>query len=141
DPEEESTTSSIIPADTKSKNKEKGIMVEEPKPLKKKKQVEMDEDKKLRRIQLCKISSHEEKSSDKSSSSKEYDSVFEESKRRKLNEEVEDLKRHLEIVPDEDDDVYTEATPRARKVPVVDYEIINLNNKHYYKIIRANGTH
>nr|GEV39561.1 hypothetical protein [Tanacetum cinerariifolium] len=28
-------------------------------------------------------------------------------KRRKLNEEVEDLKRHLEIVPDEDDDVYT----------------------------------
>nr|GEW26647.1 hypothetical protein [Tanacetum cinerariifolium] len=36
-------------------------------------------------------------------------------KRRKLNEEVDDLKRHLEIVPDEDDDVYTEATPLARK--------------------------
>nr|GEV10422.1 putative reverse transcriptase domain-containing protein [Tanacetum cinerariifolium] len=36
--------------------------------------------------------------------------------RRKLNEEVEDLKRHLEIVPDEDDDVYTEANPLARKV-------------------------
>nr|GFA84170.1 hypothetical protein [Tanacetum cinerariifolium] len=29
--------------------------------------------------------------------------------------EVEDLKRNLEIVPDEDDDVYTEATPLARK--------------------------
>nr|GFD47943.1 hypothetical protein [Tanacetum cinerariifolium] len=38
-------------------------------------------------------------------------------------------------------DVYTEATPLARKVPVVDYEIINLNNKPYYKIIRADGTH
>nr|GFB60740.1 hypothetical protein [Tanacetum cinerariifolium] len=62
-------------------------------------------------------------------------------KRRKLNEEVEDLKRHLEIVPDEDDDVYTEATPLARKVPVVDYEIIHLNNKPHYKIIRADGTH
>nr|GEX99201.1 hypothetical protein [Tanacetum cinerariifolium] len=64
-------------------------------------------------------------------------------KRRKLNEEVEDLKRHLEIVPDEDDDddVYTEATPLARKVPVVDYKIIELNNKPYYKIIRADGTH
>nr|GEX32655.1 RNA-directed DNA polymerase, eukaryota, reverse transcriptase zinc-binding domain protein [Tanacetum cinerariifolium] len=37
-------------------------------------------------------------------------------KRRKLNEEVEDLKRHLEIVPDEDDDVYTEAIPLARKI-------------------------
>nr|GEU58975.1 ribonuclease H-like domain-containing protein [Tanacetum cinerariifolium] len=36
-------------------------------------------------------------------------------KRRKLNEEVEDFKRHLEIMPDEDDDVYTEATPLARK--------------------------
>nr|GEZ54506.1 uncharacterized mitochondrial protein AtMg00810-like [Tanacetum cinerariifolium] len=36
-------------------------------------------------------------------------------KRRKLNEEVKDLKHHLDIVPDEDDDVYTEATPLARK--------------------------
>nr|GEX61088.1 hypothetical protein [Tanacetum cinerariifolium] len=44
DPEEESTTSSVIPADTKSKDKGKGIMVEEPKPLKKKQQVEMDEE-------------------------------------------------------------------------------------------------
>nr|GEV34734.1 uncharacterized mitochondrial protein AtMg00810-like [Tanacetum cinerariifolium] len=62
-------------------------------------------------------------------------------KRRKLNKEVEDLKRHLEIVPDEDDDVYTEATPLVRNVPVVDYEIIELNNKPYYKIIRADETH
>nr|GEV39799.1 hypothetical protein [Tanacetum cinerariifolium] len=37
-------------------------------------------------------------------------------KRRKLNEEVEDLKQHLEIVPDEDDYVYIEATPLARKL-------------------------
>nr|GEW46721.1 hypothetical protein [Tanacetum cinerariifolium] len=42
DPEEESTT--IIPVDTKSKDMGKGIMVEEPKPLKKKQQVEMDEE-------------------------------------------------------------------------------------------------
>nr|GEX38163.1 putative reverse transcriptase domain-containing protein [Tanacetum cinerariifolium] len=44
DPEEESTTYSVIPADTKSKDKGKGILVEEPKLLKKKKQVEMDEE-------------------------------------------------------------------------------------------------
>nr|GEW42201.1 ribonuclease H-like domain-containing protein [Tanacetum cinerariifolium] len=44
DPEEELTTSSVIPVDTKSKDKGKGIMVEEPKPLKKKQQVEMDEE-------------------------------------------------------------------------------------------------
>nr|GEW75183.1 putative ribonuclease H-like domain-containing protein [Tanacetum cinerariifolium] len=65
-------------------------------------------------------------------------------KRRKLNKEVkkvEDIKQHLEIVPDEDNDVYTEATPLARKVPVVHYQIIQLNNKPRYKIIRADGTH
>nr|GFD51216.1 hypothetical protein [Tanacetum cinerariifolium] len=32
-------------------------------------------------------------------------------KRQKLDEEVEELKRHLQIMPNEDDDVYTEATP------------------------------
>nr|GEX08422.1 hypothetical protein [Tanacetum cinerariifolium] len=65
-------------------------------------------------------------------------------KRRRLNEEAEDveeLKQHLEIVPDEDDDVYTEATLLARKVLVVDYHIIHVNNKPRYKIIRADDTH
>nr|GFA68521.1 hypothetical protein [Tanacetum cinerariifolium] len=61
------------------------------------------------------------------------------SKRQKLDEEVEELKRHRQIVPNEDDDVYTKATPLARKVPVVDYEIIEQNNKPYYKIIRADA--
>nr|GEY04617.1 retrovirus-related Pol polyprotein from transposon TNT 1-94 [Tanacetum cinerariifolium] len=42
DPKEESTT--IIPADTKSTDKGKRIMIEEPKPLKKKQQVEIDEE-------------------------------------------------------------------------------------------------
>nr|GEU84987.1 hypothetical protein [Tanacetum cinerariifolium] len=65
-------------------------------------------------------------------------------KRRRLNEEakdVEELKRHLEIMHDEDDNVYTEATLLAMKVPIVDYQIILLNNKPRYKIIRADGTH
>nr|GEZ57619.1 xylulose kinase-1 [Tanacetum cinerariifolium] len=65
-------------------------------------------------------------------------------KRRRLNEEVEDveeLKQHMEIVPDEDDDVYKEATPVARKVPVVDYQIVHFNNKPHYKIIRADETY
>nr|GEW43515.1 RNA-directed DNA polymerase, eukaryota, reverse transcriptase zinc-binding domain protein [Tanacetum cinerariifolium] len=49
-------------------------------------------------------------------------------KRRRLNEEVKDveeIKQHLEIVPDEDDDVYTEATPLARKYQpkVVHYSV------------------
>nr|GEW20988.1 hypothetical protein [Tanacetum cinerariifolium] len=219
DPEEESTTSSIILADTKSKDKDKGIMVEEPKPLKKKQQIEMDEEyaRKLHAelnkdidwdvaIDHLKLKDKEDpavqryqamkrKPETKAQAQKNmmmylknvtgfrldyfkgmsYDDIHlifeakfnlnikfllktkeqieeEESralqsinktptqkaaKRRKLNEKVEDLKRHLEIVPDEDDDVYTEAIPLARKVPVVNYEIINLNNKPYYKIIRG----
>nr|GFC72283.1 hypothetical protein [Tanacetum cinerariifolium] len=65
-------------------------------------------------------------------------------KRRRLNKEAEDVeefKQHLEIMPDEDDDVYTEATSLARKVPVVDYQIIHVNNKPRYKIICVDDTH
>nr|GFA11629.1 hypothetical protein [Tanacetum cinerariifolium] len=66
------------------------------------------------------------------------------SKRRKLNKEAQEaeaLKKQLEIVNDEDDDVFTEATPLGRKVPVVNYEIVMINNKPMYKIIRENDTH
>nr|GEY31179.1 putative ribonuclease H-like domain-containing protein [Tanacetum cinerariifolium] len=62
-------------------------------------------------------------------------------KKQKLDEEVEELKKHLQIVPNDDDDVYTEATPLALKVSVVDYAIYSENNKPFYKIIRANGSH
>nr|GEV51430.1 hypothetical protein [Tanacetum cinerariifolium] len=152
DPKEESTTSSVIPADTKSKDKGKWIMVEEPKPLKKKQQVEMDKEyaRKLHAelnkdidwdiaidhgmsyddinpIFEAKFNSNikfllKTKEQTEEEKSKALQSINETpaqkaAKRRKLNEEVEDLKRHLEIVPDEDDDVYTEATPLARKIP------------------------
>nr|GEY62413.1 hypothetical protein [Tanacetum cinerariifolium] len=214
------TTAKLI---TKSKDKGKGIMVQEPKPLKKKQQVEMDEeyarklhkelnkdidwdvaidhvkqkskeDPFVQRYQVIKKSPQTEAQARRNMimylknvvgfrldyfKGMSYDDIrpiFEANfnsnmefllkrkeqleeednraiesinetlaqkaaKRRKLNEEVEDLKRHLEIVPDEDDDVYTEATPLAKKVPVMDYKIIQLNNKPHYKIIRANRTH
>nr|GEY92134.1 ribonuclease H-like domain, reverse transcriptase, RNA-dependent DNA polymerase [Tanacetum cinerariifolium] len=53
-------------------------------------------------------------------------------KRRKLSEEAqeaEDLRKRLEVVEDEDDDVFVEATPLASKVPVVDYHIVLIDNK------------
>nr|GEY69488.1 hypothetical protein [Tanacetum cinerariifolium] len=136
DPKEESTT--IIPADTKSNDKGKEIMVEESKPMKKKQQVKMDEE-------------YARKLHEKLNKDINWDVAIEHSinetpaqkaaKRRKLNEEVKNLKIHLEIMPDEDDDVYTEATPLARKVSIVDYEIIHLNNKPHCKITQADGTH
>nr|GEU82692.1 hypothetical protein [Tanacetum cinerariifolium] len=62
-------------------------------------------------------------------------------KNQKLDEEAKELKTHLQIIPNDEDDVYTEATPLALKVPVVDYQIHTKNNKPHYKIIRADGTH
>nr|GEU74391.1 hypothetical protein [Tanacetum cinerariifolium] len=62
-------------------------------------------------------------------------------KKQKLDEEVEELKTYLEIVSNDEDNVYNKATPLALKVPVVDYQIHTKNNKPYYKIIRADGTH
>nr|GEY43671.1 reverse transcriptase domain-containing protein [Tanacetum cinerariifolium] len=112
----------------KSKDKGKGIMVEEPKPMKNKQQVELDE-------------AYARKLQEELNQDIDWEKA---TKRRRLNkeaEDVEELKQHLEIVPDEDDDVYTEATPLARKVPVVDYQIIHVNNKHRYKIIRVDNTH
>nr|GEV13479.1 reverse transcriptase domain-containing protein [Tanacetum cinerariifolium] len=62
-------------------------------------------------------------------------------KKQKVDEEVEELRKHLMIVLNEDDDVYTEETLLALKVPVVDYEIYTENNKPYYKIKRDDGSH
>nr|GFA33928.1 hypothetical protein [Tanacetum cinerariifolium] len=65
-------------------------------------------------------------------------------KRRKLSkeaQEADDLRKRLEIVQDEDDDVFIEATPLAQKVPVVDYQIVVIDNKPKYKISRADDTH
>nr|GFD21784.1 hypothetical protein [Tanacetum cinerariifolium] len=65
-------------------------------------------------------------------------------KRRKLSKEAQeakDLRKRLEIVHDEDDDVFVEATPLAQKVPVVDYQIVVIDNKPRYKTKRADDTH
>nr|GEV01018.1 hypothetical protein [Tanacetum cinerariifolium] len=61
-------------------------------------------------------------------------------KKQRIDDKTEELKTHLQIVAN-DDDVYTEATPIALKVPVVDYQIHHEHNKPYYKTIRADGTH
>nr|GEX16694.1 hypothetical protein [Tanacetum cinerariifolium] len=62
-------------------------------------------------------------------------------KKQRIDEDVEELKTHLYIVFNDDDDVYTKATPLASKVLIVDYQIHHENNKTYYKIIRADRTH
>nr|GFD61290.1 hypothetical protein [Tanacetum cinerariifolium] len=36
-------------------------------------------------------------------------------KKQKMDEDVEELRKHLHIVPNDDNDVYTEATPLSLK--------------------------
>nr|GEU42687.1 hypothetical protein [Tanacetum cinerariifolium] len=224
DPEEESSAKTSD--ETKSKDKGKGILVEEPKPMKKKQQVEMDEayarklheelnqdidwnvaiehvkqkakeDPFIQRYQVMKkrpqteaqarrnmimylkntagfkldyfkresyddirlifkakfntnmeflLKSKEQIEEEESRALESINETLAQkaAKRRRLNQEdndIEEIKQHLEIVPDEDDDIYIEATSLARKVLVVDYQIILLNNKPRYKIIKADGTH
>nr|GFA60135.1 hypothetical protein [Tanacetum cinerariifolium] len=65
-------------------------------------------------------------------------------KRRKLSEEAQeakDLRKRLEVVDDEDDDVFIKATPLARKVHVMDYQIVLIDNKPRFKIIKADETY
>nr|GEW23640.1 putative ribonuclease H-like domain-containing protein [Tanacetum cinerariifolium] len=162
DPEEESTAKT--PADTKSKDKGKGIMVEEPKPIKKKQHVEMDEeyamklheelnqdihwdiaidhvkqkakeDSYVQRLDYFKGMSYDDigpifeakfntnikfllksKEEIEEEENMALESINETpaqkaAKKRKLNEEVAELNKNLDIVPDEDNDVFTEATP------------------------------
>nr|GEZ61730.1 hypothetical protein [Tanacetum cinerariifolium] len=54
---------------------------------------------------------------------------------------AKELKRCLEIVPeDDDDDVEIEATPLSSKFPTIsDYKIYREGKKSYFKIIRADG--
>nr|GEV80494.1 hypothetical protein [Tanacetum cinerariifolium] len=222
DPEETTTPSTIIHTEPKSKDNGKGIMVHEPKPLKKKTQIEQDEayareleaeldknidwdevidqvqrkekeDNAVMRYQALKRKPQTEAQARKNMiiylrnmagfkmdyfKGMKYDDIrpiFEKyfnsnvaflektkekmeeedsgalkriseskddkvAKKQKLDKEVAELKRHLQIVPNDEDDVYTKATPLARKVPVVDYKIYTENNKPYYKIIRADGS-
>nr|GEV53286.1 hypothetical protein [Tanacetum cinerariifolium] len=153
DPEEYATPSTIIHTEVKSKDKGKGILVEEPKPLKKQAQIEQDEayareknmmiylrnvagfkidyfkgityddirpifekyfDSNVAFLQKTKERMEEEDSRAlKRLSESQEDKA---AKKQKLDEEVEELKRHLQIVPNDEDDVYTEAIPLALKL-------------------------
>nr|GEV76532.1 hypothetical protein [Tanacetum cinerariifolium] len=75
------------------------------------------------------------------SSKREGESLeLEIAKKQKIEEETEELKKHLQIVTN-DDDVYTDVTPLASKIPIVDNKIHTERNRPYFKIIKADGNH
>nr|GEW40588.1 hypothetical protein [Tanacetum cinerariifolium] len=170
--------------ETKSKDKGKGIMVEEPKPIKKKQQVETDEayvtklheelnqdinwdvainhvkqkakeDPYVQRYQIMKKRPQIEAQARRNMTmylkntagfrldyfkGMSYDDIrpiFE----AKFISNIEFLIKSKEQIEEEENRALEKATPLAKKVPVVDYQIIQLNKKPHYKIIRADGTY
>nr|GEZ41529.1 hypothetical protein [Tanacetum cinerariifolium] len=176
---EDATASVSVQSELKSKDKGNGILVEEPKPLKRQAQIEQDEafsrelkaelnanmnwnkvvdhvkrkkrqDYTVMRCQALKrkpiteaqegknmMKEIEEEGSKRKSESSEQRAA----KKEKIDEDTEELKTHLQIVPNDEDDVSTEATPLDLKVHAVDNQIHHEHNKPFYKIIRADGTH
>nr|GEZ39255.1 hypothetical protein [Tanacetum cinerariifolium] len=168
DPEEELPLKT--PAETpKVKDKGKGILVEAPKPMKKNDQIEMDAEyaRKLHNPQYIKRYQGMKKIPQTESEARKNMMIYlkntagffsdqeiiksinetpaqKAAKRRKLSEEAqeaEDLRKRLEVVEDEDDDVFVEATPLVQKVPVVDYQIVLIDNKPRWKLLTSCGVH
>nr|GEV80420.1 uncharacterized mitochondrial protein AtMg00810-like [Tanacetum cinerariifolium] len=55
-------------------------------------------------------------------------------------DDTEELKKCMEIVPNDGDEVLIEATPTSsRSSAIIDYKIHKEGNKNYFKIIRADG--
>nr|GEW46952.1 hypothetical protein [Tanacetum cinerariifolium] len=169
DPEEAATASISVQSEVKLKNKGKEILVEEPKPLKIQARIEQDEafareleaelnaninwndvieqvkrkerqDNTVMRYQAKEYKGEKEiEEEDGKRKSKNLEQKA--AKKQKIDEEVEELKTHLQILHNDENDVYTEDTSLALKVHVVDYQIHHDNNKPYNKIIRVDGTH
>nr|GEV48981.1 putative reverse transcriptase domain-containing protein [Tanacetum cinerariifolium] len=134
DPEEAATTSLSVQSKVKFKDKGKGILVEEPKPLKR--QAQIEKDKAFARELEAELNANinwndvieqhfnsiwaflekGEKEIEEEESKRKSENLEQKvAKKQRINEEAEELKTHLQIVPNDEDDVYTEATPLALK--------------------------
>nr|GEU29620.1 hypothetical protein [Tanacetum cinerariifolium] len=80
----------------------------------------------------------------KSSSKRAGDELDQErSKKQKVEDdkESEELKRCLEIIPDDRDDVTIDAIPLSIKTPIIDYKIYKERKKSYFQISKQMEIH
>nr|GFA52811.1 hypothetical protein [Tanacetum cinerariifolium] len=74
--------------------------------------------------------------------SRQLDADNTEKQKLEEQQEAEELKINLEIVPDDEDDVFVNVTPLSSKPPkIVDYKIYKEGKKEHFQIIRANDNH
>nr|GEV97736.1 hypothetical protein [Tanacetum cinerariifolium] len=160
DPEETTTTATMQPK-VQAKDKGKAILIKEPKPLKRQAQIKLDEEvvrqleaelnadinwndvieqvKRNERLNdaVMKYQTLKRKPLTQALSRRNMIVYL----KNMMEEESKELKKHLQIVTDDDDDVYIDATPLASKIPIVDCKIYTERNRPYFKIIRADGNH
>nr|GFB91144.1 hypothetical protein [Tanacetum cinerariifolium] len=103
-----------------AKDKGKGIFVEDPKPMKKKDQIAMDAERYHGYKKKPQSESQARKNMIDYLKNTEAQKAAKRRRLRKPAKEAKDLKKQLEVVADEDDDVFVEATPIGTKVPVVE---------------------
>nr|GEU87145.1 hypothetical protein [Tanacetum cinerariifolium] len=130
---EETAASVIVYIEVQSKDKGKGILIEEPKPLKGQAQIKQDE----AFARIDEVSSAKEKPLTEAPTRKNMMVYLKNMAGFKMNI----FKGEEEVTIQEKEIKEKEATPLASKVLVVDYQIDNENNKLYYRIIKADGSH
>nr|GEU76851.1 hypothetical protein [Tanacetum cinerariifolium] len=137
-------------SEVKSKDKGKRILAEEPKPLKRQAQIEQDEAfaRELEVELNANINWNEVEIEEEDSKRKGKSSEQRAAKKHKIDKEVEELKTHLYIVPNDEDDIYTEATPLALKKPNVEASIWREQKGIYglakvksWKLLESYGVH
>nr|GFA14763.1 hypothetical protein [Tanacetum cinerariifolium] len=151
-----------IPTVPSSKDKVKAKMIEPKKPLKKKDQIALMKrwlqlmliGSKMNKFKLKKENNYplkkdlnfwlsllnlrERQELEKESAKKQKLAKQEQAK--VANNDTTEMKRCLEIFPEDDDDVAIKATTLSSKSPtIVDYKIYREGQKSYFKIIRADG--
>nr|GEY18355.1 hypothetical protein [Tanacetum cinerariifolium] len=133
EPSKATTTTLLIPSHVKDKGK--GKLVKPEMPLMKKAQISLDEELAFK---LQDEQQQEERiAKEKAQRIKEVNLAWED-----VQAKIEaELKRCLEIVADDEDDVTIDATPLSSKsLTIIDYKIHKEGRKSYFQIIMADGS-
>nr|GEU77244.1 hypothetical protein [Tanacetum cinerariifolium] len=120
-----------------AKDKGKGLMVEPEMPLTRKGQIALDE-KVTKRLEA-------EWNADMKDNI-DWNKAIEHDNAKKQNleeqKDTEELKKNLEIIPDNEDDVFVNVTPLSSKpLIIVYYKIYKEGKKQHFQIFRTNGNH
>nr|GEX33375.1 hypothetical protein [Tanacetum cinerariifolium] len=147
--QEPSEFRTILPSQSslpsQAKDKGKGVIVEPKMPLTRKDQIALDKEVAIRleadwNADMKENIDWNEVVEQVQSRQSDADNA----KKQKLEEqkEAEELKKNLEIVPDDEDDVFVNVTPLSSKPPtIMDYKIYKEGKNEHFKIFRANGNH